>query len=714
MKLISHNHGFGAAAISLAASALLSVSCSLQPPLKNLEDKIIEVKGGGVELKLHSLSARITSIVHTASGEELLRPWPDQDRLAWFSTSITDGLTGRTVSSLTDSVLVLGFEDGEDKVEFDKLILPDGYRVAQRVIGTREGVFLDYEVRPDDEDAPLRSLDFTVMLPIQRGSTVWVPGCETRCETVGRRRRRFVYGPGAGDDCRMRIPLISLWRHDGPAITVAVPLELPVVRVVFEVEPSLVPGGVAPRIDECDWLRVTFDLAGASGTRSLRTGLWLYAHEPGWRDALRVYAEKYREYFEAPRRIASAETPLSSMAPELPPVWRLTRDQNSGVRTVRLAWNVFRSGEWVPPQALRFDDFSWRSEPDSAYGEISVSRVRGVIDNLIQYKISAVLDGAWNSYCERFIAESSYGSDIAENEEGEPISAGPGRLMMHAGAESPFGRAMMEQQRQMLDLYPQALGYYFADWSTTGIDFAHDDSLTVVHNRPASDLAANRVRVGEKLIELVSQQRKLTIISPPSRVVEAKGVDMICFTGVDPADLRGAALLGLWRPVISDPGVAGDDLTLVELEELLKEKLVQGVIASHGELERDQQLGRAYRPLFAQLTGRQWRLDPVGLELPSGVRSQLFQVPSARVSGEFELVLCLVQPGVAITEEIRSASFTVALSFPGADRFNRASWQAASRAPRAVPLRVSSPAENRIEIVVPPFGPAGVLRLDIQ
>ncbi len=697
-----------------AACLVLIAGCSLQQPLKNLEDKTIEVTGGGISMKLHSLSARITSMVHQESGEELLRPWPDQDRQGTFTISIRDGLSGHTAGPLTDSVLVLDFQESGEAVVFDKLLLPDGYRVSKKVTGGRDGIFLDYEIRPDHKKAPLRSLEFTFMLPIQRGSTVWVPGCESGGDQQHRARRRFVYGPGASGDCRMRIPLISFWRPDGPAYSLAVPLELPVVRVIFEIEPSTVPRGMSPRLDECDWLKVTFDLMGASGARSLHTGLWLYAHEPGWRDALRIFAEKYREYFDAPRRITSAESPLAALGPDLLPAWRLTRIQQNGVRAIRLGWNVFRHGEWVPPQARRFEDFTWQSGTDSTHGDISVSRVRSAIDNLIQFKLRAVLNGAWSSWCGKYIAESSYGQDIALSESGEQIMNGSDQVMMNATAESPFGKAMLEQQRQMLELYPQALGYYFPDWSATGIDFAHDDSLTVSHNRPASDLGANRIRVGEKLIALVNQQRKLTIAAMPERVAQSKGVDMLCFTGTKPEELRAVALLGIWRPVISDPGDGLRELSNADLEKLLKEKLLQGVIPSYAELQRDQSLARAYSPLFQTLAARQWRLNPIFIGLPSGIRSQVFQKNSSRTGADQNLLLCLAQPGVLLADESRQVSTNILLAFKGADAYNQALWQSASRLPRQVPLRVTSSGQDSLEVTLPPFGAAGVLILSVK
>ena len=702
------------AKIFAAMCLVLLVGCSLHPPLKNLEDKSIEVAGGGISMKLHSLSARITSMVHESSGEELLRPWPDQDRQGMFTVSMYDGLTGRTVGSLMDSTLVMDFVENNGGVEFDKLLLPDAYRVSKKVTGGRDGVYLDYEVRPDDEHAPLRSLDITFMLPIQRGSRIWVPGCESGGDQQRRARRRFVYGGAANGDCQMRIPLISFLRDGGQAFSLAVPLELPVVRVVFEIEPSVVPRGMSPRLDECDWLKVTFDLMGASGERNLHAGLWLFAHEPDWRDALRIFAEKHREYFEAPRRISSAESPLAGLSPDLPPAWQLTQTQKEGVRAVRLAWNVFRSGEWVPPQAMRFEDYSWQNSQDSTMGDISVSRVRSVIDHLIQFKLRAVLDGAWSSWCGKYTAESSFGQDIAVDESGKPITDGDERLMMHAAPESPFGKAMLEQQRKMMELYPQALGYYFPNWSATGIDFAHDDSLTVAHNLPASDLGANRIRVGERLIAMVNEQRKLTITGMPGRIVESKGVDMLCFSGIRPEQLRQSALLGIWRPVVSDPGDSLQNLTGMELEELLKEKLLYGVIPSHAELQRDKTLGRAYRPLFQALTARKWRLDPIRVGLPSGVRSQVFQRSTSRSGADQNLLICLVQPGVMLADEPRSTSTKITLEFTGAEVYNQAVWQSVSRTPRQVPLRVTVSSENSLEVTLPPFGAAGILRLSTQ
>jgi hypothetical protein len=482
--------------------------------------------------------------------------------------------------------------------------------------------------------------------------------------------------------------------------------------VIFEIEPDLTPAGASPGDGECDWLRITFDLIGASGSRHMNTRLWLYANDPGWRAALRVYAEQYRDYFDSPRRISLAESPVSGMPPDLPPVWQLTQLQNEGVKAVRLDWNTFRNGEWIPPQALRFDDFTWRSTADTSYGEISVARVRNVVDNLIQFKIRTLLDGAWGNTCERVIAESSFGADIAVNETGGPLALDGDRMLMYADSTSPFGEAIVEQQRRMLELYPQALGYCFPDWHGGGIDFGHDDSLTVVHNRPAADLGANRVRVGKKLISLVNQSSKLTITSPPDRVFEGKGIDMYCFDGTDTEQLRSSAIMGLWRPVISDAGDGLNELSSLELEKLLREKLFNGVIASFEELEHNAALGRAFGPLFGELTSRQWRLEPFEINLPDGVAAQVFQEQSTRAAGaDLDFVICLVQRDVVLADESPRQAVNLSISFEGIERYNQATWLAASRSPRQIPLRVNLSEDQRLNITLPAFGPVGILRL---
>ena len=692
---------------------VLAAACSLEPPPKKLLDKQIKISGGGIALELNSLSGRYGRIVEEKSGYDILRPWPESEQVAGFGIRIEDELLGLALNDLKDSLAVRNFEGKDNTVKFDKFFVRSGYHLEQEIFGDRQGVHFKFLATPAGGQAPLRSVRFSYLLPLPRGFYFWAPDGGAPRLLDGTFEKQLIYGLGGEGVRGIAIPLVSIFKPGGPSFSLALPLEIPVVRVIFSIEPSLLPEGVSAPGVECDWLRITFDLAGAGGGRSLETGLWLYAHADDWRPALRQFAEKYREYFDPVRRTAGGEGILSRIEPPQVNIAFLTNLQRREVRLVRLNWNYFRSGEWVPPQAVRFNDFTWTSQADTAYPNISVALVRSAIDNLSQFKFRPVLQAAFSGSCGAEVADNRFADDLALDERKKTRPGGDGELLMCAGPASPFGLAMIENQRRMLELYPQAEGYFFADWGLTGLDFGHDDSLTVIHGRPAYRLAANRLGVGRTLVTLVNQAKKMAIATTPSNIGECRGLDALCVTSPDAGLLSRAAYLGLWRPLLADPA-AGSRLPPVEAEEWLKEELIQGVIPADPELGEEATLARAYRPLFLNLRGREWLLEPHALEISAGLRGQVFSIPAEARSGEQDILVCLVQPGLRLAEEVQRSGMRVRLRLPASTEYVRATWTPAARNAWPVPVNIVREGEDdeqRLTIALPPFGPAGVLRL---
>ena len=692
---------------------IFAAACSLEPPPKKLQDKQIKISGGGITLEINSLSGRYGKIVEEKSGYDILRPWPESDQAAGFGVRIEDELEGWTLSDLEDTVAVRNFEGKDNSVRFDKIFIRSGYQLQQEIFGDRQGIHFKFLATPAGDEAPLRSVRFSYLLPLPRGFYFWAPDGGAPRLLDGTFEKRLIYGLGGEGVRGIAIPLISVFKPGGPSFSLAVPLEISAVRVIFSIEPSLLPEGVSASRGECDWLRITFDLAGAGGGRSLETGLWLYAHPDDWRPALRQFAEKYREYFDPVRRTAGGEGILSRIEPPQVNTAFLTNLQRREIRLARLSWNFFRSGEWVPPQAVRFDDFTWTSQADTAYPSISVALVRSAIDNLLQFKLRPVLQATFNGSCGAEVADNRFADDLALDERKKPRTGEEGEMLMYAGPSSPFGLAMIENQRRMLELYPQAEGYFFTDWASTGLDFGHDDSLTVIHGRPAYRLAANRLGVGRTLVTLVNQAKKMVIASTPSNVAECRGLDAICITSPDAGALSRVAYLGLWRPLLADTD-ARERLSHVEAEEWLKEELIQGVIPADLELGEEATLARAYRPLFLSLRGREWLLEPHVLETSTGLLGQAFSIPAEARSGEQDVLVCLVQPGLRLGEEVQRSGMRVRLRLPASTEYVRAVWTPAARNAWPVPVNIvreGEEDEQQLTIALPPFGPAGVLRL---
>jgi len=698
---------------SVFVLAIAHFSCTLEPPLKLLPDKLVSITGGGMAIELHSLSGRVTSILEQSSGYDLLRPWPGIDRSSGFGIEIYDELEQTACCDLRDSVQVRDFVEEENSVSFQKLLCRAGYSLRQQVWGDRDGVYLSFQASLPDKLAPLRSVRFSYLIPLQKDCYFWVPNGGEPLLLDGKTGAKFVYGPGAEKGAGISIPLASIWKPGGPAYSLAVPLENRNVRVSFTVEPLRLPEGVFPSPAECDWLRITFDLVGMGKGRNLETGLWIYSHQDDWRSSLRIFAEKYSDYFQPVRRVSSAEGFLSRIGPAGCTNSALAGLQRREVKLVKIDWNYYRSGQWIPSQALRFDDFTWDSNTLPQHRDVSVRLVRSCIENLVQYKLRTVLYSAFNSYCLQEIASERFADDIALDEQDRPMACAENGVLMHASSDSPFGREMIEQQRRMIDLYPQAEGFFFDDWGVAGIDFAHDDNLTVIHNRAAYSLSANRSGVGRLLVDMVNQQKKLAFAAPPLSIADCRGIDVLCLGGRDLENLGRIAFMGLVRPIVADLGPE-IELSVERTEEILKEELLWGVIPSERELSFDSQLARAYRPLFLNLKGREWLLEPHALTLPQGLKGQVFLIPPESRGNDRDVVVCMIRPLLRLADDVQRAGERVRLGLPDAEEYVRATLTPASRNPWPIPLRIKRRGEGKEQELVldlPPFGPAALLRL---
>ncbi|HUU30438.1 MAG TPA: hypothetical protein VM123_21755 [archaeon] len=695
---------------ALLLAAVTCLSCTLEPPPKKVVVKEVKVAGGGVEIKVHSVSGLITGLIHEQTGVDLLSDSADSRQACGIGIEIYDELDRRRYSDLLDSVVVRNFEETGKGAGFEKRFANAPFFLKQRIEEDRDGVFVRCRAVAIDKDVLFRSVRFSYLVPLPRGFYLWVPNGAGSLLLDGDTSAHFVYGPGADSRTSISIPLTMLWKPGGPSVTLAVPLELEPVRVKFEIEPGRLPLGVTPSPEERDFLRITFDLVGLGADREMETGLWIYGHESDWRPALGAFAMKYRPYFESSYRAVEQEGFLRSIEPAEPGSALFGMLKQEEIKLARIDWNFYRHGEWVPPQALRFDDFTWASQIDPGkYNKISVGLVRSTLDNLLQSGISPIIYSAFNQYCRQEIAEENFAADIALDERGRRLEAFAGHYVMHAGPESPFGMRMLEQQRRMIELYPKASGFFFDDWNMTGIDFAHDDGLTVVHNRPAYCLARNLREVGGLLIGMVHKAGKAVAAAQPVSIADARGIDIFFLSDTSPEVMRKAALMCLWRPIVAD-NRSGTRIPGGKLEQHLKAELLWGVMPSGPELGADPALARAYRPLFLALAGREWVLTPQPLKLPEGVEGQIFMVPSSSRSRGKDILVAVVQPNVSLEDGSLKAGVVVRVRVPEIEYIVRAAWTPAVRSPWTMPLKPVV-GEEEVTVELPPFGPAGILLL---
>ncbi len=686
-------------------------SCTLEAPPKKIPVTIASVEGKGVKIQVRSSDGFITGLTHTDSEIDLLKEQPDSLDIPVLGIEVYDELDKIRFSDLRDSSLVFDFTHSESQVSFSKQFKNAPFMLNQRVSGNEHGVYLSCRAVCEDLEAPLRSVRFTYLIPVPTGYMFWVPGMDDPLTLDGETAVRFRYGFGDLGVNATGIPLAAFWKPGGPGVSVGVPLEIKTARVSFSIEPEVhrqPPAGSFPTVKDFNYLRVTFDLVGIAPDRPLKTGLWLFSHQDDWRPALKIFVERYPKAFAADPRARELAGVLGDVEPTGVDPTAVRRLLRMNASLAKIGWNFHRYGLWIPPQSVYSDDFTWACQLDTQkYAELSVQQVRFLIDALRIAKMEPVLYSAYNQRCDRELAEKQFDSDIARDELGYPLISEPGRLLMHAALTGPFGRRIFQQQKLMIELYPEAAGFFFDDLSINSVDFAHDDGLTVVHNRPASSLGNTFGRLGPALTEMVHDAGKLVLAAVPSTISACAGVDIFCLEGAGYGNLGAKALMCLDRPAVS-LSPSGDSLGIQEIEYRIQNQLIWGVMPSAGLLELDPLLSRAYRPLYLSLKGRQWVLEPHALRLPEGIRGQIFRVPSIERPGRSDLLVTVVRPGVLLADQSLRSGVIVRARAPEAEHLVRAAWTPAARPTWPIPLKVDYQ-EGELSVELPPFGPAGVL-----
>jgi len=231
--------------------------------------------------------------------------------------------------------------------------------------------------------------------------------------------------------------------------------------------------------------------------------------------------------------------------------------------------------------------------------------------------------------------EKAFPESIAVDEAGRRIPAYRDCWLMNADPETPFGRHCLEQFDKLLEAYPDSDGLFYDVYGRHyNLDFAHDDGITMVHNRPAYCMKFAFKRLMERISPKLHGMGKLFSANKPEGIETLAGIDLImCDEGHDIYRLEAFSYYGLFKPVM-----VLDGRMWRNPEPTLKLCLRLGMMfndfvdrgreeLSDEQVRRNERVHAAYAPLLKELIGKQWVFEPNALELPASVAGNVFRVP---------------------------------------------------------------------------------------
>jgi hypothetical protein len=659
---------------------------------------------------------------------------------------LMDELSGQTFSDLTAPGVVthwkesagdLSSEAGASIVEFDKQFPNADFTVNERFSVSAEGI--RWDVRAKKLSGPDRTLRVIHLLPMPLGGyQAWAPISDAPFTVKPWLPFSIGYGQstsGAVGEGRWRttIPLMVFYsRRNARALAVGSPLELPAVRIRFlsntSAEADFHWNSRSYPMRERPYLEVSNEYLGLRDHRDVETGLLLSSQAADWRPALGWFYEQYKEYFDTDPRFAQWDGVYGSGYPLLKD--GLSRDQihaaykseaERGVRWEELHGHFVHYGSMIPDESVRSwvnasDSFSSTMTREKIAQHCQLARDAG-IGTFLYYNVTE---------SEYWFAQEKYADSIAKDEAGKPIGAWRSQTypdkracwLMNADPATSFGKYMVEQAQAMVDAYPAAAGFF---WDVYGrsymFDFAHDDGITMVNNKPAYYPEFMYQRLMHDAIGPMLHQRGMTITAnKPVTVTSTRGVDGI-MTMEDapheesPAWITAQSFLGLNRhTMILENNPLNEEMLFLHclrygaFPSLAPDTDVKGKPLVADEIAANRVLEARYMPFIERLKGKQWIFYPEALALPENTYGNIFRLQDGSV------MITMISAWRALRHaDGFNTDLAVMARLPNAAEMNSAEVYAVDRGEKAVVTPHHD--GDRLTITVPRHGKATVILL---
>jgi hypothetical protein len=252
----------------------------------------------------------------------------------------------------------------------------------------------------------------------------------------------------------------------------------------------------------------------------------------------------------------------------------------------------------------------------------SYANTRKMIDLWHKYGIQSYIYfqsfESWHQYSEEYFPE-----DIAKNANGDNLPAWKYCTLMNPDPGSEWGKHIISQIEKLMNEYSAVDGIFYDRDDYRDYDYAHDDDVTMIGGDAVYMLGFAQEKINEYVVNEVHNRGKGVWTNGPTSIEVCKGMDGIMSENLQQATYL--QYLGIaHRPLILLPY----DKSPEDTELKLKIALYTGHFPSitYGDTEC-QRLDNRYHLLFFHYKGKEWVLYPGVLQLPVGLKGNIFQTP---------------------------------------------------------------------------------------
>jgi hypothetical protein len=581
---------------------------------------------------------------------------------------LIDELRGQVYSDLANPGVVTNVKESATgdavSVAFDKQFPGAEFVVTETFSMAASQVRWDVKIKKSrGPDRTVRVINF---LPLPLGGyQAWAPISDAPFQIKPWLPFSIDYGQstsGAVGEGRWRttVPLMVFYsKRNQRALAVASPLEIPAVRIRFlsntSAESDFHWNSRKYPMRERPYLQISNEYLGIRSGKDIHTGLLISAQPADWRPSLGWLYAQYKDFFDPDPGFdkwdgvygSGYQFLKGSLTPQQ--ISSAYADEHArGVRWEELHGHFVHYGSMIPDPSVK----SWVNSSDS-FGETmtrekiadhcELSRKAGV-GTFLYYNVTE---------SEFWFAKEKFPDSIAKDESGQPIGAWRSQVypdkracwLMNADPATSFGKYMVQQAHDMVDAYPEAAGFF---WDVYGrsymFDFAHDDGITMVNNKPAYYPEFMYQRLLQDYVgPLLHSKGMLITANKPVTVASTRGVDGI-MTMEDapkeesPAWITAQSYLGLNRHVM----ILESDATNAEMlflhclrygafNSMPTDRNAKGEPLSPQAITQNRELESKYLPFIEMFKGKQWIFYPEALQLPENTFGNIFRLKDGSV-----------------------------------------------------------------------------------
>jgi hypothetical protein len=597
---------------------------------------------------------------------------------------IYDEFEEKWFNDLNDAFTVTDCRQRGNKITFTKKFRGAAFTLFVTLILEKDA--FHWEIRAEKTSAKQadRSMRVYFMWPIIAGWDVWAPAYNGEFTFDGMTSFEYMHIQVPYVSCKESLlPMISHFNKNldvGFSIMEPIDAKVPASKFQFSNgEKCYNWGAMKKDIRAVPVLETVNYYIGLVGKRPMHTKIMMMFHEGDWRPGLGQVFKRWHEYF-VPTSDTIYKNEGTFTCEGIQTADAIQRCKDFGIKTLEVhghfqdysdyyqegkdTWHTnwaketyFRKcGRKITTQQIE-EFFATHTDaeiaaelkgsaPADANNDNRIVRhsradIQARLDKLAQAGVGCYW---YFNYTDGYRprVEKQWPDAIARNEDGSYQASGWHNCHnMNSDLRWSFGKHMVKDAKRIFEAYPALSGFFLDCFRHYEIDFAHDDGITVVNNKPAYSMNFSYDDVEKKIKSYMIPRKLGSFANKPQSIRSMRWTDGVLLEG----DGNFSEEKYFWA-CISKPLFFMWTSDKNNMDENLRRAVFLGCFPKYdfdkkASYEKNKAHFNQYLPLCAQFKRRTFCFEPDPLRVPGGSRGRLYTLGQDYIAGIMSEALTL-------------------------------------------------------------------------